>query len=87
MSILSLSHLLLDGVLLSFLDPHPDGDVRVPPFFGRIVPLFTVGRNGRVAIIGLAGGQTTTAEQSGVNWSMCQQFPLIRACKVELPAV
>lgn len=54
------SHLLLTGVLVSFLDPDPDGEGRVPLlFFGRTVPLFTVGRNGRVAIIGLAGRQRT----------------------------
>lgn len=48
------------GVLVSFLDPDPDGEGRVPlPFFGRMVPLFTVGRNGRVAIIGLAGRKRT----------------------------
>lgn len=56
------SHLLFDGVLVSFLDPDPDGEGRVPlPFFGRMVPLFTVGRNGRVAIIGLAERETTAA--------------------------
>lgn len=48
-------HLLLAGAPASFLDPDPDGEGRVPlPFFGRMVPLFTVGRKGRVAIIGLA---------------------------------
>lgn len=53
---------MLAGVLVSFLDPDPDGEGRVPlPFFGRMVPLFTVGRNGRVAIIGLAGRKRTTA--------------------------
>lgn len=51
------------GVLVSFLDPDPDGEGRVPlPFFGRMVPLFTVGRNGRVAIIGLAGRKRTTTD-------------------------
>lgn len=54
-------YVLLAGALVSFLDPDPDGDGRVPlPFFGRTVPLFTVGRNGRVAIIGLAGRKRTT---------------------------
>lgn len=53
-------YLLLAGVLVSFLDPDPDGEGRVPlAFFGRMVPLFTVGRNGRVAIIGLAGRKRT----------------------------
>lgn len=56
------SHLLLAVVLVSFLDPDPDGEGRVLPFFGRMVPLFTVGRNGRVAIIGLAERKMTTAE-------------------------
>ena len=52
---------MLAVVLLSFLDPDPDGEGRVPPpFFGRMVPLFTVGRNGRVAIIGLAARKRTT---------------------------
>lgn len=41
---------------MSFLDPDPDGEGRVPPpFFGRMVPLFTEGLNGSVAIIGRAG--------------------------------
>lgn len=54
-------YVLLAGALVSFLDPDPDGDGRVPlPFFGRTVPLFTVGRNGRVAIIGLAERKRTT---------------------------
>lgn len=49
-------YLLLVGVLLSFLDPGPDGEGRVPlDFFGRMVPLLTVDRRGSVAIIGLAG--------------------------------
>lgn len=53
---------MLAGVLVSFLDPDPDGEGRVPlPFFGRMVPLFTVGRSGRVAIIGLAGRNRTAA--------------------------
>lgn len=53
---------MLAGALVSFLDPDPDGEGRVPlPFFGRMVPLFTVGRNGRVAIIGLAGRKRTMA--------------------------
>lgn len=48
-------------MLVSFLDPDPDGEGSVPlVFFGRMVPLFTVGRNGRVAIIGLAGRWTKT---------------------------
>lgn len=47
---------LLAGVLLSFLDPGPDGEGREPlDFFGRTVPLLTVDRRGSVAIIGLAG--------------------------------
>lgn len=55
---------MLAGVLVSFLDPDPDGEGRVPlPFFGRMVPLFTVGRNGRVAIIGLAGRKRTTTDR------------------------
>lgn len=54
---------MLDGVLVSFLDPDPDGEGRVPlAFFGRMVPLFTEGRSGRVAIIGLAGRKRTTAK-------------------------
>lgn len=56
-------HLLLAGAPASFLDPDPDGEGRVP-FFGRTVPLFTVGRSGRVAIIGLAGlGENTTTKE------------------------
>lgn len=47
---------------MSFLDPDPDGEGRVPPpFFGRTVPLFTVGRKGSVAIIGLAGRKKTNS--------------------------
>lgn len=49
-------YLLLAGVLVSFLDPGPDGEGREPlDFFGRTVPLLTVDRRGSVAIIGLAG--------------------------------
>lgn len=49
-------YLLLAGMLVSFLDPGPDGEGRVPlDFFGRTVPLLTVDRRGSVAIIGLAG--------------------------------
>lgn len=56
---------MLAGVLVSFLDPDPDGEGRVPlAFFGRMVPLFTVGRNGRVAIIGLAGRKRTTIKSA-----------------------
>lgn len=54
-------HLLLAAALPSFLVPDPDGEGRVP-FFGRTVPLFIVGRNGRVAIIGLAGEKKRRAE-------------------------
>lgn len=69
------------GVLLSFLDPDPDGEGRVPlPFFGRMVPLFTVGRNGRVAIIGLAGGNRTTT--SGVFRTNLDSRPLSNCCVV-----
>lgn len=46
------SHLLVAGVLLSFLEP--EGESRVAIFFGRTLPLWTVGFNGSVAIIGLA---------------------------------
>lgn len=43
-------------MLVSFLDPGPDGEGREPlDFFGRTVPLLTVDRRGSVAIIGLAG--------------------------------
>lgn len=48
---------------MSFLDPGPEGEGRVPlVFFGRMVPLFTVDRRGRVAIIGLAGNEKRTTE-------------------------
>lgn len=46
------SHLLVAGVLLSFLEP--EGDNMRALFFGRILPLWTVGFNGSAAIIGLA---------------------------------
>lgn len=56
-------YLLLAGVLVSFLDPGPDGEGRVPlDFFGRTVPLLTVDRRGSVAIIGLAGRKKRTTE-------------------------
>lgn len=53
---------MLAGAPASFLDPDPDGEGRVP-FFGRTVPLFTVGRRGRVAIIGLAGCEKTQKQR------------------------
>lgn len=54
---------MLTGVLVSFLDPGPEGEGRVPlAFFGRTVPLFRVDRRGRVAIIGLAGKKKRTTE-------------------------
>lgn len=57
-------YLLVADVLVSFLEPDPDGEGSVPlVFFGRMVPLFTVGRNGRVAIIGLAGRWTKTKRE------------------------
>lgn len=55
---------MLAGAPASFLDPDPDGEGRVP-FFGRTVPLFTVGRSGRVAIIGLAGCEKTQKTKEG----------------------
>lgn len=59
---------MLAGALLSFLDPGPDGEGSVPlAFFGRTVPLFTVGRNGRVAIIGLAVRKRTTEAMFRIN--------------------
>ena len=52
-------HLLLDGGPESFRPPEGDG--RVPlPFFGRTVPLLTVGRKGSAGIIGLAVGHKHT---------------------------
>lgn len=72
-------YVLLAGALVSFLDPDPDGDGRVPlPFFGRTVPLFTVGRNGRVAIIGLAGREDdmTRSERTSIRVSTCSVFKI-----------
>ena len=52
-------HLLLDGGPESFRPPEGDGRVP-PPFFGRTVPLLTVGRKGSAGIIGLAVGHKHT---------------------------
>lgn len=73
------AHLLLVRVLVSFLDPGPDGEGRVP-FFGRTVPLFTEGLNGRVAIIGLAGKVKGWEKKTQVNpvcWSITVVFNYI----------
>lgn len=51
------------GLLVSFLDPGPDGEGREPlGFLGRTVPLLSVERRGSVAIIGLAGSKKRSAE-------------------------
>lgn len=61
-------YLLLAGVLVSFLDPGPGGEGRVPlDFFGRTVPLLTVDRRGSVAIIGLAGSKRKQRPRSSKN--------------------
>lgn len=57
------SYLLLAGLLVSFLDPGPDGEGREPlGFLGRTVPLLRVERRGSVAISGLAGSKESSAE-------------------------
>lgn len=49
------AHLLVAGMLLSFLEP--EGDNMMALFFGRTLPLWTVGFSGSAAIIGLAVSQ------------------------------